>query len=402
LSSATATRLAWSLWAACVVMALTGIGLDVGGVVPHAFGDALLGVALLGCASVGALLSARRPENPVGWVLLAIAVVAIGGSLIDAYANSGRPQGGGFDDAMLVLSGNIDFLWIFLVGIALPVIFPTGSPPSPRWRLVIWAGAVGVAMLTVGQLLQPGPLDISHGHFSNPIGISGAKTATSVVIAIGTVIGVACFAGAILAVRRRLQVAHGNERVQVKWFAYFLWLILIGLIVAAIEAPIHNPPAWAEAIGGLGWFLMLSALAFGLPLAAAIAILRHRLYDIDVVINRTLVYGALTATLAVTYAGSVLLLELVLRPLTAQSALAIAASTLAVAAAFRPLRARIQNLVDRRFYRHKYDAERTLEGFTSRLREEVDLDALRVELGAVVLETMQPQHVSLWLRERRE
>ena len=399
MSARAAHRLAWPLWGACVGMALIGFALDASGIVPHALGYGFLGLALLGCATVGALLASRRSANRVGWVLLAIAVTAIVGALIDGYANSGLPSTGGADDVIVVVAANIDFIWIFLVGIVLPVIFPTGSPPSPRWRSVIWLGAAGVAMLTVSQLLKPGQLDLSHSRLDNPIGIDGAETPLSVLLAVGTAIGAASFAGAILAVRHRLRRAHGDERLQLKWFAYFLWLIATGLLIAAIEAPISDPPRWAEAIGGFGWFLMLTSLAFGLPLAAAIAIFKHRLYDIDVVINRTLVYGALTAALAVLYAGTVLLLQLVLRPITAQSALAIAASTLAVAAAFRPLRGRIQELVDRRFYRHKYDAQRTLAAFSSRLREEIDLETLRIELGAVVLKTMQPEHVSLWLRE---
>jgi hypothetical protein len=384
------------------VVAVTGFVVAVTGVVPHAVGDGVLGLALLGCATVGALLASRIPANAVGWVLLAIAVTATAGSLIDGYANSGLPSPGGVDDVIVVVAGNIDFVWIALVGFVLPVIFPTGRPISSRSWAVIWVGAGAIALLFVGQLFKPGPLDLSHGHIVNPIGIAGAKSALAAVVVVGTVIGVGCFIAAILAVRARLRRARGTERLQVKWFAYFLWLVAIGLILAAVMAPIGDAPDWAEALGGFGWFLMLCSLVFGLPFAAAIAIFKHRLYDIDVVINRTLVYGALTAALAAVYAGSVLLLELILRPVTAQSALAIAASTLAVAAAFRPLRGRIQELVDRRFYRHKYDAERTLEAFGSRLRDEIDLEALQVELGAVVAKTMQPAHMSVWLRESAE
>jgi hypothetical protein len=397
-SESIASRLARSAWIACVALAVSGFVLAVTGMIPHDVDEAALGLALLGCATVGALLAARIPGNAVGWILLMIALAAIVGSLIGGYANSGLPSQGGLDPAIAVISSRIDFVWIALVGIVLPLIFPTGRLPSPRWRAVLWTGVASVALLTVADALKPGPLDLSRDRIENPIGIGGAKPVLSIVTVVATVLVAACFAAVLVALARRLRAARGDERLQLKWFTYFLGLIAIGLVVAAVEAPIDHAPGWAEAIGGVGWFLMLSSLAFGLPFAAAIAIFKHRLYDIDVVINRTIVYGALTVVLALAYAGIVLLLELVLRPLTANSALAVAASTLAVAALFRPLRGRIQGLVDRRFYRHKYDAERTLEAFSVRLRDEIDLEALRVELGAVVVKTMQPAHVSLWLR----
>jgi hypothetical protein len=193
---------------------------------------------------------------------------------------------------------------------------------------------------------------------------------------------------------RRMRGAHGIERLQLKWIAFAASLFAVGFLLisitffAGLSGPTIDP--LRTAVLGVGFCTI--------PIAAGIAILRYRLYDIDVVINRTLVYGALTATLAAAYLGSVLLLQLLLRPLTADSNLAIAASTLAVAALFRPARARIQAAVDRRFFRRKYDAARTLEHFGTRLRDQVALDNLSAELRAVVAETMQPAHVSLWLK----
>ena len=187
--------------------------------------------------------------------------------------------------------------------------------------------------------------------------------------------------------------SHGVERQQLKWFAYVGVLMLAALILSALSLIGHN----LYFVGVIGWSAFLALVTFGLPLAIGTAILRHRLYDIDVVINRTLVYGALTATLGATYLGLVLVIGLTL----GTSNLAIAISTLAVAALFRPLRTRIQAAVDRRFYRRRYDAARTLEEFGGRLRDEIDLDALQRELVSVVGETVQPAQVTLWLPSER-
>jgi hypothetical protein len=194
----------------------------------------------------------------------------------------------------------------------------------------------------------------------------------------------------------RFRRAGGVERQQLKWFAYVASLLVLGLTAATSTAFTADSSTWSQVVGPAGWFTALAMVAIGIPVATGVAVLRHRLYDIDVVINRTLVYGALTATLGGAYLASVLLLQFVLSP---SSDLAIAGSTLAVAALFRPLRSRIQALVDRRFYRRRYDAARTVEAFGIQARDEVSLEALSEELRAVVAHTMQPAHVSLWLRE---
>jgi len=221
----------------------------------------------------------------------------------------------------------------------------------------------------------------------NPFGVGGLGLGT-VSDASFPVVGAAALAGiASLVVRYRR--ARGIERLQLRWVAAAACL----LVLFAIGGDLAS--AWLGS--GAGWVGMLLGLLC-VAVAVAVSLLRYRLYDIDVVINRTLVYGALTATLAGTYLGSVLLLQLLLNGATGDSGLAVAGSTLAVAALFRPARGRIQAGVDRRFFRRKYDAQRTLEAFSSRLRDEVDLRALSSELNAVVRETLQPAHLSLWLR----
>jgi hypothetical protein len=237
------------------------------------------------------------------------------------------------------------------------------------------------------QGLHPGPIP-DYPQIRNPYGVEssvldGLEALTLLALLIGIL-------GSALSLIVRFRRARGEQRVQMKWLAF-------AGAVAAVTVPLGTVAS--DVVGEIAYVpIMLSVL--GLPAATGVAILRHRLYDIDVVINRTLVYGALTATLALTYLGSVLLLQLALSGITEGSGLAVAASTLAVAALFRPARARIQDGVDRRFYRRKYDAQRTLEGFSARLRDQVDLAALSSDLSGVVRETLQPAHVTLWLRER--
>jgi len=275
---------------------------------------------------------------------------------------------------------------MFAALVFFPLLFPTGVPPTPRWRVVARIGAAGAVAMMVGLAFSPGRLE--DVPLSNPLGLDGpAGSAASVVGGLGFMLMVASTLAAIASAVVRFRRSEGVERQQLKWVT----------AAAALLIPLLVVPGDVYGSTDFGY----AALMFGflvIAVAVAVAMLRHRLYDIDVVINRTLVYGVLTALLASTYLGLVLVFQLVLSPLTEESDLAIAASTLAVAALFRPARRRIQELVDRRFYRRRYDAQRTLASFSGRLRDEVALDSLSAELRGVVADTMQPAHLSLWLR----
>jgi len=260
--------------------------------------------------------------------------------------------------------------------------------PSRRWRPVAWCAGLGIALLFVGDFTSGGPLE-DYPDLANAYGVD--SPVLDLVEVIGALLLLVALVGSPLSLVLRYRRAGRDERQQIKWLALAGAVAATTFVIAVVAWDLLSEPVANGAI-------MLSIVA--LPVAAGVAILRYRLYDIDVVINRTLVYGALTATLALTYLGSVLLLQLALSGITEGSGLAVAASTLAVAALFRPARARIQQGVDRRFYRRKYDAQHTLEGFSARLRDQVDLAALSSDLSGVVRETLQPAHVTLWLRER--
>ena len=344
---------------------------------------------VVGYAVVGTLVAARHPTNAVGWLLLAIALTVAFDIGAETYAISRWP---GYVAAAWV-SEWMFYVWFFLTVAFLPLLFPTGRVLSPRWKVVWWFDLVCLVggVLVIG--LSPGELEFAGGP-ENPLGVHG--TAQTVVEALSRLavpiyaLAAVLTGGSLVARFRRSTVV---ERQQLKWFASAVLIAVGGLVVSGI-----GNVAPAAILNDVGWMIFLFGCVLGIPLATGIAIQRYRLYDIDVVINRTLVYGSLTAALVATYVVSILLLRAVLVPLTGQSDLAVAGSTLLVAAVFRPARAWIQAGVDRRFYRRRYDAVHTLEEFSSRLRHELDIDAVGVDLCTTANQTMQPAHVALWLR----
>jgi hypothetical protein len=392
-------RFAWGLFALYLALQAATVWVISDG--PDGTSE-VIGLVLVGYAFVGALVASRRPEEAVGWLLLVIAI----GFAVDMFGEAYSyysPSTAGYEGTLIASSLGFT-VSLVLATVFLPLVFPTGRLLSRRWRLVVWPAITALIASLVGSTLQPETLDATGGVegriVPNPLVVRGS--AADVVAVVGTTGDAMLVLGLLVAAASlvlRFRTARGVQRQQLKLFAYPCLLALTGLVIAAGAARL--PAGAEELMGAVGWFTFLFSLVIGIPVAIGIAILRHQLFDIDVVINRTLVYGSLTATLAGAYLGLVLLLRLVLDPWAGQSDLAVAASTLAVAALVRPLRSRIQTVVDRRFYRSRYDASRTLEGFAGQLRDVLDLDALGVDLRRVVVETMQPAHVSLWLREVR-
>jgi hypothetical protein len=259
-------------------------------------------------------------------------------------------------------------------------------------------------LASIGNGLAPGPI-AELGGVRNPFGLEGQPWVAYAANA-GLVVFLGCILASVVGLILRYRRSRGEERQQIKWIAFAASVVglgFVGAMVSGLIASVFAPEAWGDnADGAPLWFDLLFSVVLlsfgGLPVAVGIAVMRYRLYDIDLIINRALVYGSLTATLAVMYVGSVVSLQAALRVLTGQeSTLAIVASTLAIAALFSPLRRQVQGFVDRRFYRRKYDAAKTLAAFNARLRDETDLDALSNDLVGVARATVQPEHASLWL-----
>ena len=382
MSARAQARLAWSVCALALALIVCAIVLaflnssDVAAVI--------FPLALTASAVVGGLVASRRPENPIGWFFLASAGCLALAELASEYATYGLPGAG----AMAWLLSWLSVPGVILLLVFVPLYFPDGRLVSSRWRWVVRFALFFSVTGAVYSALSPG--EIQEEGIVNPLGIEALRPVSDLldmfVFALYMTLLFASAASLVVRFRRSGSV----ERQQIKWLALAALAIPIWFLTnAPIEAA--SPTL----------FLVMDALIFSamIPLAAGMAILRYRLYDIDVVINRTLVYGPLTAALVAVYFGGIVVLQRVFVVLTGQgSTLAIVASTLAIAALFGPLRRRVQALVDRRFYRRKYDAAKTLTAFNARLRDETELDTLSGEVVGVVRETMQPAHVSVWLR----
>ena len=385
-----ARSIAWISWMLSIALVIAGSLLWSGSALIAA--GAEMTVSGFAYATVALVLALKRPDNPFHWVLRVIGLSLVG--LSPALAYSRHP---GADPELLVASFWLSG-WLYLPGVVtaltlLPLLFPNGRPPSRRWSPVLWFALVLSFVGTAAEMFAPGPLTGSVPPIDNPLGIGGlVGDAMTRALVVFPLLLLACVVLSCAAFVARFRRSRGLERAQLKWFAYVVAIMAIAF-------------ALTLALGVLGWrirfFTDVYLLALGaLPIAIAVAILRHRLYDIDILINRTLVYGATSATIAATFFLGILALTQVLRPLTTGSELAVAASTLVSFALFQPIRRRVQDAVDGRFDRSRYDASRTLDAFADQLRDEVDLDTLQADLISAVRQTMAPAHASLWLRER--
>jgi hypothetical protein len=390
LTQGTAPRRGWSVLALALASAALGA---LFGVLNHfepagsvAFWFNL--VIPLAFSAPGAVLVGYRPANPIGWILATVGLTSGVTLLLAEYGEYAIRTNPGS------VPGGVLTLWLAAV-FGLPtlglvpllfLLFPDGSLPSPRWRPVAWVAVTAMAGFIAAGAFSPGPIggDPFPGAPQNPVGITPARQLLELIGGIAFLVIPAVTVLALLAPVLRFRRTQGVERQQLKWFAFGAFLLVAG--GAALFVPLSEGVAKAIVAAGLG----------GFTAAVAVAVLRYGLYEIDVIINRTLVYGLLTVLLGLGYAGAVL----VGGQLAGQerSNLVVAGSTLAVAAVFRPARRRVQAGVDRRFNRRKYDAAKTVEAFSTRLRDQVDLDTLAAELLAVADQTMQPTRASLWLR----
>ena len=357
----------------------------------------LAGVPFFAFGLMGAFVATRQPRNLIGWLFMTVGTMPVVGFFSSNYAIYGLYTRPGSLPFVTVATWVSSWAWIPGVATLLTycsLFYPNGRLPSRRWRPVLHAATAGLAVAVLAVAFMPGkmePFEEGGPRVENPFGINGADAILEPIG--GLSLGLLLLLGAlsVASLVFRFRAASATERQQIKWFMY-----PAGVLVAVVllETPIESM------LGSSISDIVFTFAIMLLPVGTGIGIMRYRLFDIDVVINRTLVYLSLTGILVAIYLGIVVLLQQLLIGITAESDFAVAASTLAVAAMFRPLRSRVQTFIDHRFYRRKYDAAATLERFSSRLRDQVDIESLTTQVLTVVGETIQPAHASLWLRPR--
>ncbi len=393
MSPRTAPRVAWGFWGLdATTLALLAL---FGPLPAWSWSGVAGGLFILAFATTGALVASRRPDNPIGWLMCLSALAFVVGGVCEEISEYAAREDRWDLVAAQAAAWVGTYVWllgVFPAATFLLLLFPDGRLPTPRWRPVAWLAGGSLGVTSVSLALAPGQIEDTP--VTNPVGIPGAADVFDVLVAAGLTLVLVSILASCASLVARFRSASPEQRQQLKWIAYSVPLLLLFLAGSIWVTEAYSGETAIEIANTLSTVGITVV-----PVAIGIAMLRHRLYDIDVVIKRTLVYGPLTATLAASYLGLVLLFQLLLSPLAGESDLAVAASTLAVAALFRPLRARMKAGVDRRFYRQRYDAARTLEAFSGRLRDELDLEALGDDLRRVVHDTVQPAHVTLWLRE---
>src|SRR5829696_7822419 len=403
MSTRVAAWLAWSLCGLTLILVACVVAFEA------LYRVSLSGLSLLvfvvASALVGAVVASRQPRNPVGWFFVVSATCWAVNEATGRYAVYGLVIEPGSLPLARLMAWPSTWMWepaALLIILFLPLYFPDGRLLSPRWRPVLWLALLfSVGFGVVFGALFPGEVDeLSPGvggdvpGVVNPLGVEALRLLdrvpqVDIILAVVLLVSVLCSVASLVVRFRR---SDGEERQQMKWLTYAAAANFATLL---LEMSLPADSAWHPAVNALSNLVLA-----GLPVAVGIAVLRYRLYDIDLLINRTLVYGSLTAMLLAVYFGGVATIQVLLRVLTGQEEqpqIAIVVSTLVIAALFNPLRRRIQSFIDRSFYRSKYDARKTLEAFSAKLRDETDLNALADDLVGVAKETMAPAHVSVWL-----